>query len=85
MLRAVRFPLEGKERRDVDTVPRGIDDGTVLTLDEANIVLLAVRTVILGNLHQPEGWVLVAVTRFHKKDVLVRHILPRFVLFDHPT
>src|ERR1039458_4282260 len=36
----------------------------------------AVRPVVRGNLHQPQGWVLVFVAGLNEQDVLVSHSRP---------
>ncbi len=76
------LPLEREESRHIDPVPGRIIGRRVLTLDEANIILLAVRPMILGNFHQTKRWILVSIPRFDEKDVLVGHAVFRLTFRD---
>ena len=75
------FPLKRKQRRDVNSVPGHIIGRWVFTLHKTNMILLALRPMVLSNLHQPERRVFVAISRFDKKDVLVGHTLSHMIYY----
>ena len=65
--------LEREQGGDVDASPRLGQHRSILALDEPNPIPLALRPVVLGDLHQAERWVLVLVARLDEQDVLVSH------------
>ena len=68
--------LEREQRCDVDAVPGGPEDAVVLTLHEADVVALAMRSMILSDLHQTERRVLVLVAGLDEEDVVTGHRTP---------
>jgi len=57
----------------VSNIPAGVQNCFVLTFNEFDVVLLALRTVVLGYLHQPKGRVFISVPRLNKEDFLASH------------
>src|SRR5262245_32524486 len=65
--------FEGKVGLDVNPVPSGPKYRGVFTLDEANVVALAERAVILCNLHQSKRRILVLVGGLYQQNVSISH------------
>lgn len=65
--------LEGEQGRDIDAIPRLVLERRIATFDEADMIPLAMRAVIGGNLHQAEWRILILVTGFQKQNSFARH------------
>lgn len=65
--------FEGEQRRHIDPIPGLVENGAILTFDETDPVTLSSRSVILGNLHEPQRRIFVLVTRLDQKNILIGH------------
>jgi hypothetical protein len=66
--------LKGEQGRDVNSVPCCAQYGLVLAFDEADMVFLAVGTVVLGKLHETEWRILILVAGLDEENFPIRHV-----------
>src|SRR5688572_20094669 len=69
-------PLKGKQGRDVNAVPSAVQHRPVhFTLDECDVVPLSMGAVIGGELHEPQGRVLVLVAWLDQENVSICQLI----------